>query len=122
LALAGIGAAVVHRDEKTGVDEARDLVRDVDRWATAEESANTMVAITIALRREAEACATKHSAQAAECRPLFAGSAHAQGGSIGLLRCSRVEVFDARDAMDTYLRALQDDAAKARLPVLPYCT
>ena len=122
LAIAGIGAAVAHRDAESGVDEAVRLVADDAGWSGAEVSANTMLAISTALRRDAESCAKETSAADARCRPLFAGSAHSHAGAIGLLRCTRVDLFDAREAMRTYVAALRDDITSARLPALPYCT
>jgi len=122
VAVGGILALLVGRDDPTGIDAAVELARDSDAWATADGSAKTMLAIGVALRRDAEDCAKARSADDADCRPLFAGSAHAQTGAVGVLRCTRVELFDAREAMITYLGALEDAPSSARLPALPYCT
>jgi hypothetical protein len=112
---------VVHDDDDRGVAQAVTVADEDDRWTTPNESANTMITIGELLRRDAEACATDHSPGAPECKPFFAGSAHAQAGSVGLLRCTRVELFDAREAMRSYLSVLASDAPHARLPDLPYC-
>ena len=120
----GVFAVATHEDEDDrGVAKAVTLARDDDRWTTPRGSASTMVAIGELLRRDAEACAAERpeGAGSSDCKPLFAGSAHAQAGSVGLLRCSRVELFDAREAMRAYLASLASEPSAARLPALPYC-
>jgi hypothetical protein len=105
------------------VDEARAVVDDDDHFATAEAAANALLQISSLLGAEAEECSSDDAGGSRrDCRAYFAGAGHARTGSIGLLRCARPEVFDAREAMRSYLETLDDDPASARLPMLPYCT
>jgi hypothetical protein len=126
LVAVAIGAAVLaDREEPSFVAQARNLTDDDAGFGSARESAGTLSRVSDLLAAQAERCEARRDADdpsaAASCRPYFAAAAYARIASVGVRRCSRPELFDARQAMDRYLATLEAAPEAASVPPPPRC-
>jgi hypothetical protein len=113
----GLVVTVARLRDGDPLDRARDLVADDGNFATAIESGVTFTKVSTALEDAADDC---EPATEARCENLYAAAGFARVSAVGVLRCTRPGVFDARQAMRTLLDDL-DDAATARIPAVVSC-
>lgn len=113
---------VARSSSSTPVDDARELVRADDNFATATEAGVTFTRVSSRLQSAAEQCRRSspppdEATRQARCDGLFSGAAYARVSAVAILRCTRPGVFEARASMRTYLDALA--ASEAAAPALP---
>ena len=98
---------------------AQQLVADDDNFVTATESGVTFTKVSSALEDAADDC---HPANTARCANLYASAGYARVSAVGVLRCTRPGVFDARHAMRTLLDRLDADrTGKVAIPAVVSC-
>ena len=118
----GVIAVALRGDGSSAAAIARQAAEDDGRFGTTAEAAQTFLHISEVLATEAEHCDRDETRPRRECRSYFGAAAYARVASVGVVRCSRPELFDARQAMKGYLRQLEDDPAAATVPPPPRCT
>ena len=123
LLLAGLVAAVVvDGPSPSATRVAAELLRDDARFGTTAEAASTFLRVSEELAAEAERCeAGDGRSDRDRCRRYFASAAYARVAAVGLVKCSRPEVFAARADMLDHVEALAADPADAAVPPPPRC-
>jgi hypothetical protein len=122
--LAGLGAVAMTalrggRDPGArALGHARDLVADDANFATAIESGVTFTKVSTDLEQAADDCKPSNGPR---CENLYAAAGYARVSAVGILRCTRPGVFDARQSMRGLLRDLDDDAGEATIPAVVNC-
>ena len=124
--LAGaVGFALLRSTEDPGdraLRHAHALVADDDNFVTAIETGVTFTKVSTDLERAADDCKPE---RAPRCENLDAAAGYARVSAVGVLRCTRPGVFDARRAMRGLLVELQhggeDDTREADIPSVVSC-
>ena len=116
-----VAVAVLRAGQDPGgraLGHARDLVADDANFATAIESGVTFTKVSTELEHAADDC---EPSSALRCENLYAAAGYARVSAVGVLRCTRPGVFDARQAMGALLRDLDDDARATTIPAVVSC-
>lgn len=105
LLVLGVVTATRARQADDPLTTARRLAGDDRQFETATATGVAFTRISSALEAAAESCGT-----GARCDALYAGAGWARVSAVGVLRCTRPGIFDARARLRRYVARLESDA------------
>lgn len=119
ITLASITWLAWDRLNPSRVEQAVEVLTDLERFRTATSSGVAFARVASLMKTAGEECVADQGAPP-RCDGFFTASATAQVTAATVLRCTRPGVFDARRNMIAYLQALEE-GGDPQPPALPKC-
>jgi hypothetical protein len=124
-----VGATAVllqTRARPNTVAAAVDTAQDEAKFDSSAEAGSTFASIASKLLDDTRACIAKHGDTFRPCEARSTAVAYAQGMAVASLTCTQPAIFEGREALLAYVRAIQrldenPTAAAPEVPAVPRC-